>query len=268
MTNSAPAATVAADCVLLTERRGRVLVITLNRPQVRNAFNVELAESVERAMDELDDDPDLWVGILTGAGGCLSAGADLQALEPGRAPTTAKRGHFGVLSRRPDKTLIAAVEGFAVAGGFELVLACDLVVAAQGARFGIPEVRSSLVAVGGGLVRLPRAVPHHIAMELALTGASKTAEELHAFGLVNRICEPGSALTVALELADQICANGPIAVTASRRILRRSATGTTEADLLAYQDVEAPLEAILKTQDAQEGIAAFRQKRTPVWKNK
>src|SRR6201997_503421 len=197
---------------VLTEQRGNVLLITLNRPEVRNAVNAALAEGVGKALDELDADPELSVGVLTGAGGFFCAGMDLGAFVKGESPWYGDRGFAGIAQRASEKPLIAAIEGFAVAGGMEIALACDLIVAAQGAKLGIPEVKRSLVAAGGALLRLPRALPRNGALERALTGDSIDAERAHALGLVNRLTDPGTALDTAQALADAIAANGPLAL--------------------------------------------------------
>src|SRR5438309_9460952 len=183
---------------VLAERRGGVLLITLNRPEVRNAVNAALAAGVAGALDELDGDEGLSVGVLTGAGGFFSAGMDLGAFVKGESPWFGDRGFAGIAQRSARKPLIAAIEGFAVAGGMEIALACDLIVAAKGAKLGIPEAKRSLVAAGGALLRLPRRMPYHVVMELALTGDFLPAERLHEFGLVNRIAEPGGGVEVAL----------------------------------------------------------------------
>ena len=204
---------------VLSERRDNVLVITLNRPEVRNAVNAALAEGVAAALDELDGDDSLSVGVLTGAGGFFSAGMDLGAFVKGESPYVGDRGFAGITQRASAKPLIAAIEGFAVAGGLEVALSCDLVVAAAGAKLGIPEAKRSLVAAAGALLRLPRRMPYHVVMELALTGDAMPAERFHELGLVNRIAEPGTALDAALDLAAQISANGPLALVASKRVL-------------------------------------------------
>src|SRR5438270_2804316 len=194
---------------VLTERRERILVITINRPDQRNAVNSAVANGIAAAMDELDGDTDLSLGVLTGAGKGFCAGMDLKAFVAGESPYAGDRGFAGLTQRASVKPLIAAIEGFAVAGGLEIALACDLIVASRGARLGIPEVKRSLVAAAGGLLRLPRVLPRNVAMELALTGEPIDAERAHALGLVNRVAEPGGALAAALELAGQIGQNGP-----------------------------------------------------------
>src|SRR5680860_1023363 len=204
---------------VLTERRGRTLLITLNRPDARNAVNAALAQGVAAALDELDAEDELSVGVLTGAGKGFSAGMDLKAFVAGESAWVEGRGFAGIVQGPPRKPLIAAVEGFAVAGGLEVALSCDLIVAASGAKLGIPEVKRSLVAAGGALIRLPRRIPYHVAMELALTGDPIGAERAHAIGIVNRLAEPGEAVAEARELAAVLARNGPLALAASKRIL-------------------------------------------------
>src|SRR5260370_34626886 len=202
--------------VVLTEHRERVLLVTINRPEQRNAVNAAVARGIADALDELDHDIELSVGVLTGAGKGFCAGMDLKAFVAGEVPYADDRGFAGITERAAAKPLIAAIEGFAVAGGLEIALACDLIVAARGARLGIPEVKRSLVAAGGGLLRLPRVLPRNVAYELALTGDPIEAERGYELGLVNRLADPGEAVTVALELAATIAANGPLALTATK----------------------------------------------------
>src|SRR5256885_16369367 len=203
--------TATAQAVL-TERRDNVLLITLNRPDARNAVNGALAQGVADALDELDDTPELQVGVLTGAGKGFSAGMDLKAFVTGERPWVEGRGFAGIVQRAAEKPLIAAIEGFAVAGGFEIALACDLIVAARDARLGIPEVKRGLVAAGGALIRLPRRIPYHLAMELALTGDPISAERGYELGIVNRLAEPGGAVDAALALAGEVARNGPLSL--------------------------------------------------------
>src|ERR1700680_1849057 len=205
---------------VVAERRGDTLLITLNRPEVRNAVNAALAAGVAGALDELDSDESLSVGVLTGAGGFFCAGMDLGAFVKGESPWFGGRGFAGIAQRASRKPLIAAIEGFAVAGGMEIALACDLIVAAKGAKLGIPEVKRSLVAAGRALLRLPRRIPYHVVMELALTGDPLPAERFHEVGVVNRLAEPGGAVDAALELAASVAKNGPLALIASKRILQ------------------------------------------------
>ncbi len=182
---------------VLTERRERVLVVTLNRPEQRNAVNAAVATGIAAALEELDSDAELSVAVLTGAGKGFCSGMDLKAFVAGEVPYAAGRGFAGIAERPPAKPIIAAVEGFAVAGGLEVALACDMIVAARGARLGVPEVKRSLVAAGGALLRLPRALPRPIALELALTGDPISAERAHELGLVNALADPGEALAGA-----------------------------------------------------------------------
>lgn len=249
---------------ILTERRGHILVITINRPEARNAFDVISARAMHQAMDLLDAEDDLFVGIITGAGGTFSAGADLKAVARNERAVT-ERGGFGMFKRPSRKPLIAAVEGFAVGGGLELCLSCDLIVAARNAQMGLPEVRHNVAAVGGGLFRLPRRIPYHVAMELALTGGFYNAEFFHRHGLVNRISEPGHALDEALALAGQLLANGPTALAASKEIIFQSANWTDEEAWTA----QAPIAAIaFEAEDRTEGLRAFAEKRKPVWRGR
>jgi len=249
--------------VVLTERRERVLVITINRPEQRNAVNAAVADGISSALDELDADSELSVGIVTGAGGFFCAGMDLKAFVTGERPWVADRGFAGITQRAADKPLIAAVEGFAVAGGLEIALACDLIVAAAGAKLGVPEVKRSLVAAGGGLLRLPRVLPRNIAYEMALTGEPITADRGHQLGLVNRLSEPGEALPTALTLAAAISANGPLALKASKRILRESADWPDSEFFSRQEAITGP---VFASHDAAEGATAFAEKRAPVWR--
>ncbi|MBO0877774.1 MAG: crotonase/enoyl-CoA hydratase family protein [Pseudonocardia sp.] len=248
---------------VLTERRGQILVVTINRPRARNAVNRAVAEAMAAAMDELDGDAGLTLGILTGAGGSFSSGMDLKAFVTGERPTLPDRGFAGLTQAPPRKPLIAAVEGYALAGGCELVLACDLVVAAETAKFGIPEVKRGLVAAAGGLMRLPRLVPPAIAMELALTGDFMDATDAYRYGLVNRLVPEGGALDGALELAARVTPNGPLAVAASKRIMRESADWSS-AEM--WQRQLAIVEPVMTSADATEGARAFAEKRPPVWR--
>ncbi|MCU1374310.1 MAG: short chain enoyl-CoA hydratase [Actinomycetia bacterium] len=252
------------SAAVLTERRGRTLVVTLNRPKVKNAANMAMAEGMEAAMATLRDDPELWVGVITGTGGDFCAGGDISENKPVATP---EGGSFGFFASPPDKTLIAAIEGVAVGGGLELALVCDLIVAARDARLGLPEVRHSMMALGGGLVRLPRRLPYHVAMDMILTGELRRAEELAGFGLVNRLCEPGAALETALDLAERVCRNGPVAVNHSRHIVQAVDRLPGEAAVLEFQGDEITLEALQTTEDFAEGSRAFLEKRPPVWQN-
>jgi enoyl-CoA hydratase len=243
---------------VFTERRGRVLLITLNRPDARNAINHELAEGLVRSIEELDGDDGLTVGVLTGAGRGFCSGMDLKAFAARGAPKEVTK----VLQDGAAKPLIAAVEGFAVAGGLEIALTCDMLVAAKGAKLGIPEVGVGLFAAGGGLLRLPQRVPYGVAMELALTADLITAEQGFEYGLVTRLAEPGQAVEVALALAERIARNAPLAVAASKRLIRAS-QGLTEAEFWELQKPQIP--GVFASEDAKEGPRAFAEKRAPVW---
>ncbi len=262
---SADQATAAATEPVLTERRENVLVITLNRPEVRNAVNAALAEGVAHALDQLDSEPELSVGVLTGAGGFFCAGMDLGAFVKGESPWYGDRGFAGIAQRSSRKPLIAAIEGFAVAGGMEIALACDLIVAARGAKMGIPEAKRSLIAAGGALLRLPRRMPYHVVMELALTGDPLPAERFHEFGLVNHLSEPGEALDDAFALAARLAANGPLALVASKQILQEQFDWSTEEMWAKQGEISGP---VMTSEDAKEGASAFKEKRDPVWKGK
>jgi enoyl-CoA hydratase len=254
--------TKASD-VLLTEVRDHVLILTLNRPHARNAFNAELSHALSDALDRFDDDPALRVGILTGAGGSFSSGMDLKAMLKGERSFTRKRGGFGIMEHPPDKPLIAAVEGYAVAGGLELALSCDLIVATEDSKLGLPEVKRGLVAVGGALFRLPRRIPYHVAMELALGGETHPAERFRQLGLVSRVVPPGKALEAALELARTIAANGPLAVAATKQIIWKSVDWAEEEAWPAHRKIARRANT---SKDAAEGARAFAEKRPPVWR--
>jgi enoyl-CoA hydratase len=248
---------------VISEQRGNVLLITLNRPEVRNAVNGAVAAGVAGALDELDARAELSVGVLTGAGGFFCAGMDLGAFVRGESPWFEDRGFAGIAQRGSRKPMIAAIEGFAVAGGMEIALACDLIVAARGAKIGIPEVKRSLVAAGGALLRLPRRMPYHAVMELALTGDPVLAERMHEFGVVNRLAEPGAAVDMALELAAQIARNGPLALDASKRILQEQFDWSSEEMWDRQNAISRP---VFESEDAKEGASAFKEKRDPVWR--
>ena len=254
-----------SESPVLTERRGGVLLITLNRPSVRNAVNAALAAGLAGALDELDDDEALSVGVLTGAGGFFCAGMDLGAFVKGESPWFGDRGFAGIAQRASRKPLIAAIEGFAVAGGMEIALACDLIVAANGAKLGIPEVKRSLVAAGGALLRLPRRMPYHVVMELALTGDTMPAERFHELGVVNRLAEPGGAVEQALELAAKLAENGPLALAASKQILQEQFDWSSDE---MWERQRAIVEPVFRSDDAREGASAFKEKREPVWRGR
>ncbi len=248
---------------VLVEQRDRILLITINRPAARNAIDAAVTKGVAAALDDLDGRGELSIGILTGAGGTFCAGMDLKAFLRGENVVLPGRGLAGLTEAPPEKPLIAAVEGYALAGGCELVLACDLVVAAENAKFGIPEVKRGLVAAGGGLIRLPRRIPPQVAMEYALTGDFFSAADGHRHGLVNRVTEPGGALAGALELAERITANAPLAIAATKEIITGSADWTSDDMWRRQEDLVRP---VLTSADAREGASAFAEKRAPVWR--
>ena len=250
---------------VLSERRGRVLLITINRPDQRNAVNAAVANGIAAALDQLDGDPELSLGVITGAGKGFCAGMDLKAFVAGERPHVPGRGFAGIVQRPPDKPLIAAVEGFAVAGGLEVALACDLIVAARGARLGVPEVKRSLVAAGGALLRLPRTLPRNVAMELALTGDPIDAERGYDLGLVNRLSEPGEALAAALELAETIAVNGPLALAATKRVMVEAGDWPDNEFFERQAEIVMP---VMGSEDAREGATAFAERRAPVWKGR
>jgi enoyl-CoA hydratase len=255
---------MSADAVH-TEQDGRLLVITINRPDQRNAVNSAVAEGIAAALDRLDADDGLQAAILTGAGGYFCAGMDLKAFVTGERPWAGDRGFGGITQRGPRKPIIAAIEGFAVAGGFEIALACDLIVAARGAKLGIPEVKRSLVAAGGALIRLPKRIPYHLAMELALTGDPISAERGYELGIVNRLADQGQAVGVARDLAEAIAVNAPLAVDASKQIIQ-STGDWTEAE--AWEKQGHLTVPVFNSEDAQEGATAFAEKRPPVWRGR
>lgn len=252
-------------------QQGNVGIITINRPDARNAVNSDVAQGIESAIDQIESNDDIWIGILTGArtekGYIFCAGADLKqmSVDPG-GMSTAKGGFGGFVTRERTKPIIAAVDGPALAGGTELVLAADLVVASETAVFGIPEVKRNLVAAAGGLFRLPRQLPRNVAMELALTGRLDfPAERAFHFGWVNRLCAEGAALDTALELAGEICANAPLAVRESRAIMLAA---TDADDEIGWKLSGDGIMKMFGTEDFGEGLTAFVEKRDPVWKGR
>jgi enoyl-CoA hydratase len=245
------------------EEHDRILVITINRPRARNAINAAVTEGVAAALDLLDERKDLSLGILTGAGGTFCAGMDLKAFLAGEVVSIPGRGLAGMTERPPRKPMIAAVEGYALAGGCELALACDLVVASEEAKFGIPEVKRGLVAAAGGLLRLPRRIPPQLAMEYALTGDFFSAADARRYGLVNHLSKPGQALDGAFALAERITANAPLAVQATKEIITRAADWRSDE---AFTRQQAVVQPVFQSADAQEGARAFAEKRAPVWR--
>ena len=251
-----------ADAVL-TEVDGGIAVITINRPEARNAVNGDVARGIATAVDELDAAADVRVLILTGAGGTFSAGMDLKGFLSGDNPTAGGRGFAGITERPPATPVIAAVEGYALAGGFEIALSCDLIVASETAKFGLPEVRRGLVAGAGGLLRLPRRVPYHLAMEIALTGEHVTAQRLHQAGLVSSLTGAGQALDGARELAARLAQGGPLALAATKRVIVESPDWPSAEAFARQGEIIRP---VFTSADAMEGAAAFAEKRAPVWR--
>ena len=244
------------------EREGQVLVVTISRPEMRNAIDRATSEAMAEAMDQLDSDSSLSVGILTGAGAHFCSGMDLKAFLRGERVELPGRGLGGIIETPPKKPLIAAVEGFALAGGFEIALACDLIVAADNAQFGLPEVKRGLMAGSGGLLRLPQRIPRQIAMQYALTGDMMSAAQAHQWGLVNQLTVPGAALQGALEMARKIASNAPLAVSISKQVVAEALHWPADE---RWQRQNTLLETIIHSNDAKEGAAAFRDKRPPVW---
>jgi enoyl-CoA hydratase len=246
-------------------RRGPVVVITINRPQVRNAINLSVAEAIRDAADELDACDDLRVGVLTGAGGVFSAGMDLKCFARGERPVFPGRGLAGISETPTAKPLIAAVEGWALGAGFELTLACDIVVAARSARFAVPEVKRGLVAGRGGALLVPQRVPYAVAMDLLLTGDPVDAPRAAEIGLVSRLVEDGQALATALQIADTIAANAPLAVQATKQVARL-AEHWTGPD--AWDRCLEITEPVALSEDAREGARAFAERRLPAWQSR
>ena len=248
---------------LLVDVADGIAVLTLNRPEARNAVNAELAHALAAAVDDIDRRDDIRVIVLTGAGGTFCSGMDLKAFVAGQRASIQGRGFAGFTARPPRTPTIAAVEGAAVAGGCELVLACDMVVAAHSARFGVPEVKRGLVAVGGALLRLPQRVPYQLAMELILTGDFIDAERARAGGLINYLVPDGRALDEAMELARRVAANGPLAVKASKEIMLKAPNWPPDHAYDAQMEIA---QIAFDSQDAKEGARAFAEKRRPVWR--
>jgi enoyl-CoA hydratase len=251
----------------MTETRveaiGPVLVVTIDRPQARNALNDQVSLVIAEAMDRLDEDTDLRVAVLTGAGGCFSAGMDLKASREGQRAEIGGRGFGGLAKRPPRKPLIAAVEGFALGGGFELALACDLIVAARDARFGLPEVSRGRIAAGGSLLRLQQSTTRQVAMQLALIGEPVTGTQAADYGIVNFVCDPGAALEQAMVIARAIANNAPLAVIATKAVLTGARDWRADEAWDRQNEIAEPIRA---SEDAREGITAFIEKRAPQWR--
>jgi len=251
--------------LVLTERHGAVLTITINRPAQRNAVNREVAVQLVSALDLLDSDPSLSVGVLTGTGGTFSAGMDLKAFAKGQTPILPGRGFGGLTQAEVRKPLIAAVEGWALGGGFEMVLACDLIIAAQDAKFGLPEVKRGLIAGEGGVIRLPQRIPYHVALTVLLTGEPITAVDALQYGLVSELTAPGTALQGAQELAQRVAVNAPLALAKVKQVLRDT-QGLNDSEAFERQAKDA--HSLLDSEDAREGALAFAEKRAPVWRGR
>jgi enoyl-CoA hydratase len=262
---SSAAGPSAAPEDVLVRRENGILIVTINRPAQRNAVNGAVSAGIAGALELLDSSPELRVAVLHGAGTAFCAGMDLKAFAAGEQIRDPSRGFAGLVECPPAKPLIAAVEGWALGGGFEIVLACDLVTAGKGARFGLPEARRGLAARGGGVFRLPRRLPQAVAMELIMTGSPLDAARAEHFGLVNRLVDDGQALAAALELAAQVAASAPMSVRASKAVAIESA-GWPAGE--GFERQRAYLEPVFASQDAAEGVAAFRERRDPVWQDR
>jgi enoyl-CoA hydratase len=248
---------------VLTQVDNGVAIITINRPEARNAVNGAVARGIAAAVDEFDARDDVRVLVLTGGGGTFCAGMDLKGFLSGDAPSVPGRGFGGIVERPPAKPLIAAVEGYALAGGFELALACDLIVASEAARFGLPEVRRGLAAAAGGLIRLPQRIPYYLAMEIVLTGEHYPAERLHAAGLVNRLVPAGQALAAAADLAATVALGAPLSLAASKQVVAGAADWPASEAFTRQRDIINP---VFASADAREGALAFTEKRPPAWR--
>lgn len=253
-----------SDVIQLNVQDG-VAVITLNRPQAKNAVNQALAEAMARTLDEIENREDVRAIILTGAGGTFCAGMDLKAFVAGENVSVGDKGFAGFVQAFVSKPVIAAIEGYALAGGCELALACDLIVAADNAKFGLPEVKRGLTAAAGGLLRLPRQVPYRVAMELALTGDMADAQRMHQLGLINHLTAPGKAMEGALELAGRIAVNAPMSLRVTKTVIVKSQDWSLDEMFDRQSELVAP---VMKSEDAIEGSRAFAEKRAPVWKNR
>jgi enoyl-CoA hydratase len=257
--------TELATDLVLTERHDGVLTITINRPRQKNAISREVAVQVAAALDLLDSDPSLSVGVLTGAGGTFSAGMDLKAFANGQTPILPGRGFGGVTQAVVRKPLVAAVEGWALGGGFEMALGCDLIVAAEDAKFGLPEVKRGLIAGEGGVIRLPQRIPYHVALKVLLTGEPLSAVDAKQYGLVSELTSSGAALAGAQELARHIAGNAPLALAKVKQVLRET-QGLNDTEAFKRQSQDA--HSLLDSEDAHEGALAFAEKRAPVWRGR
>jgi enoyl-CoA hydratase len=257
--------TIETTGLVLTDRQDGILTITINRPAQKNAVNRAVAVQLAAALDLLDEDPTLSVGVLTGSGGTFSAGMDLKAFANGQTPILPGRGFGGLTQAVVRKPLIAAVEGWALGGGFEMALACDLIVAADTAKFGLTEVKRGLIAGEGGVIRLPRRLPYHVAMRVLLTGEPISAVDADKYGLLSELTVTGGALVAAQDLARRVAVNAPLALAKVKAVLRET-QGLSDADAFKRQSESAS--DLLHTEDAHEGALAFAEKRAPVWRGR
>jgi enoyl-CoA hydratase len=257
--------TIETTGLVLTDRQDGILTITINRPAQKNAVNRAVAVQLAAALDLLDEDPTLSVGVLTGSGGTFSAGMDLKAFANGQTPILPGRGFGGLTQAVVRKPLIAAVEGWALGGGFEMALACDLIVAADTAKFGLTEVKRGLIAGEGGVIRLPRRLPYHVAMRVLLTGEPISAVDADKYGLLSELTVAGGALVAAQDLARRVAVNAPLALAKVKAVLRET-QGLSDADAFKRQSDSAS--NLLHTEDAHEGALAFAEKRAPVWRGR
>jgi enoyl-CoA hydratase len=260
---SQPDEAPAAQPVCTTVDDDGIAVITINRPEARNAVNGAVARGIAAAVEDFDSRRDVRVLVLTGAGGTFSAGMDLKGFLSGDVPAAGDRGFGGITERPPAKPIIAAVEGYALAGGFELALACDLIVASEAAKFGLPEVRRGLAAGAGGLIRLPRRIPYHLAMEIVLTGEHYPAERLYQAGLVSQVVPAGEALKAAVALAQRVALGAPLSLAVSKQVVARAADWDSDEAFRKQGELIGP---VFTSADAQEGALAFAQKRPPAWR--
>jgi len=259
------ASPTGTDAIKTEKLRDHLLLIKIDRPHRRNAFDGATARAMEAAIDKFEEEEEWRCAIITGSPEAFSSGQDLIAAAHGDMGVAKKRGGFGIMAKPPAKPIIAAIEGHALAGGLELALTCDLIVSSRASTMGIPEAARSLVAVGGGLFRLPKRIPYHLAMELALTGKAWSAERMAELGLVNKLAEPGEALNAAIELAEEVLVAGPLATRASKQIVRHAYDWEDADGWERQMEFAGP---VMRSEDLKEGLKAFAEKRDPVWKGR